>query len=71
MAKWKQNGWRRRERNRWVEIKNEDLWRQLDELLDSATAFASRTSAATRAMLKTSAATTWLSRPTRNSCRPK
>lgn len=33
LAKWKQNGWRRKERNKWVELKNEDLWRKLDEQL--------------------------------------
>ena len=33
LPKWKRNGWRRRERDRWVEVKNEDLWRRLDELL--------------------------------------
>jgi ribonuclease HI len=33
LPKWKQNGWRRRERNRWAEVKNEDLWRRLDQLL--------------------------------------
>ncbi|MEN6459024.1 MAG: ribonuclease HI [Thermoguttaceae bacterium] len=33
MPKWKQNGWRRREKGRWAEVKNEDLWRKLDELL--------------------------------------
>ena len=33
MPKWKQNGWRRRENGRWAEVKNEDLWRELDELL--------------------------------------
>lgn len=33
MPKWKQNGWRRKERNKWAEVKNEDLWRKLDELL--------------------------------------
>lgn len=33
LPKWKNNGWKRRERNRWVEIKNEDLWRRLDEQL--------------------------------------
>ena len=32
MAKWKANGWRRREKGRWAEVKNEDLWRQLDAL---------------------------------------
>ena len=33
MAKWKANGWRRRERNRWSPVKNEDLWRELDKIL--------------------------------------
>jgi len=33
LPKWKANGWRRREGKRWAEIKNEDLWRQLDKLL--------------------------------------
>jgi len=33
LPKWKRNGWRRRERGRWAEIKNESLWRQLDALL--------------------------------------
>ena len=33
LPKWKANGWRRREGHRWAEIKNEDLWRRLDELL--------------------------------------
>lgn len=33
LPKWKANGWRRREGNRWAEVKNEDLWRQLDALL--------------------------------------
>lgn len=32
MPKWKQNGWRRREGTRFVAIKNEELWRRLDEL---------------------------------------
>ena len=32
LPKWKANGWRRREKDRWVEIKNEDLWRRLDQL---------------------------------------
>jgi ribonuclease HI len=31
-AKWKANGWRRREGKGWAEVKNEDLWRRLDEL---------------------------------------
>ncbi len=33
MPKWKANGWRRRERNRWAPVKNEDLWRELDKIL--------------------------------------
>jgi ribonuclease HI len=33
LPKWKAQGWRRRENGRWVEIKNEDLWRELDRLL--------------------------------------
>lgn len=32
LAKWKSNGWRRREGSQWKPIKNEDLWRELDEL---------------------------------------
>jgi ribonuclease HI len=33
MAKWKANGWRRKEGSRWAEVKNEDLWRKLDTLI--------------------------------------
>jgi len=33
LPKWKANGWRRRDGKRWADIKNEDLWRQLDRLL--------------------------------------
>ena len=33
LPKWKANGWRRREGKRWAQIKNEDLWRRLDQLL--------------------------------------
>lgn len=33
MPKWKANGWRRREGKKWAEVKNEDLWRELDALL--------------------------------------
>ena len=33
MPKWKANGWRRREGKKWAEVKNVDLWQQLDELL--------------------------------------
>jgi ribonuclease HI len=32
LPKWKANGWRRKERQRWAPISNEDLWRKLDEL---------------------------------------
>ena len=32
MPKWKANGWRRKEKGRWAEVKNEDLWRKLDQL---------------------------------------
>lgn len=32
IAKWKADGWRRREGRQLKEIKNEDLWRRLDEL---------------------------------------
>jgi ribonuclease HI len=33
MPKWKANGWKRREGKKLAEVKNEDLWRQLDALL--------------------------------------
>jgi len=33
MANWKANGWRRREGKQFKPIKNEDLWRRLDELV--------------------------------------
>ncbi len=33
LAKWKANGWRRREGKQWKEVKNEDLWRRLDEVV--------------------------------------
>jgi ribonuclease HI len=33
LPKWKANGWRRREGDRFAPIKNEDLWRRLDELI--------------------------------------
>ncbi|MBI3836786.1 MAG: ribonuclease HI [Planctomycetia bacterium] len=33
LPKWKANGWRRREGKLWKEVKNEDLWRCLDELI--------------------------------------
>ncbi len=33
MSKWKANGWKRKDGKRMVPVKNEDLWRRLDELL--------------------------------------
>jgi ribonuclease HI len=33
MPKWKSNGWKRKEGKRLVPVKNEDLWKRLDELL--------------------------------------
>src|SRR5262245_23736497 len=33
MPKWKANGWRRREGTQWKDVKNEDLWRELDALV--------------------------------------
>jgi ribonuclease HI len=33
MPKWKANGWRRKEGQKWAPVKNEDLWRRLDELV--------------------------------------
>ncbi len=33
MPKWKANGWRRKEGTKFVPVKNEDLWRQLDAAL--------------------------------------
>ncbi len=33
MAGWKKNEWRRKEKNRFVPVKNDDLWRQLDVLI--------------------------------------
>ena len=33
MPKWKKNGWKRKEKNKLVPVKNEEQWRQLDELL--------------------------------------
>ena len=33
MAKWKANGWRRKEGRKFAPVKNEELWRRLDELL--------------------------------------
>jgi ribonuclease HI len=33
MARWKANGWKRREGNKLKPAMNEDLWRRLDELI--------------------------------------
>jgi ribonuclease HI len=33
MPKWKRNGWRRKEGKAFKPVKNEELWRRLDELL--------------------------------------
>jgi len=33
MPKWKANGWKRKEGKKLVPVKNEDLWRRLDQLL--------------------------------------
>jgi len=33
LANWKRNGWRRREGKQWKPVRNEELWRVLDELL--------------------------------------
>ena len=33
MPKWKRNDWRRREKSKWVPVKNDDLWKELDALL--------------------------------------
>jgi ribonuclease HI len=35
MPKWKANGWKRKEGKRLVPVKNEDLWRRLDELIQT------------------------------------
>ena len=32
MAGWKKNGWRRKEKGGWKEVKNLDLWKKLDQL---------------------------------------
>ena len=33
MPKWKSNGWRRREGKKWAEVKNVELWQELDQVL--------------------------------------
>ena len=37
MALWKRNGWKRREQGKLKELKNADLWKQLDELIGKHT----------------------------------
>ena len=37
LPRWKQQGWRRKEKGRLVPIKNEDLWRELDRLATAHT----------------------------------
>lgn len=32
MKNWKKNDWRRRDGKKWAPVKNDDLWRKLDEL---------------------------------------
>lgn len=34
IGKWKANDWRRKDGGRWVPVKNDDLWRQLDDLVN-------------------------------------
>ncbi len=34
IATWKKNGWRRRSGKRFLPVKNEDLWRELDRLVN-------------------------------------
>ena len=36
LARWKSQGWKRKEKGRLVPVKNEDLWRELDRLLPAA-----------------------------------
>ena len=35
LAKWKSNGWKRKDGKKLVAVKNEDLWRKLDALLST------------------------------------
>ncbi len=34
IADWKKNGWKRRSGKRFLPVKNDDLWRELDRLVD-------------------------------------
>ena len=33
MKSWKKNDWKRREKNKWVPVKNVELWKKLDTLV--------------------------------------
>ena len=33
MANWKRNGWKRKEKRKLVPVKNDDLWKELDQLI--------------------------------------
>lgn len=35
ITNWKANGWKRRAGKRWLPVKNDDLWRELDELVQA------------------------------------
>ncbi len=35
IIQWKVNGWKRRSGKRWLLVKNEDLWRELDALVET------------------------------------
>ena len=35
MPKWKQQGWKRKEKSKLVPVKNEDLWKKLDSLIST------------------------------------
>ena len=34
MKNWKKNGWKRKEKNKLVPVKNDDLWKRLDEQME-------------------------------------
>lgn len=59
---WKANGWRRREKNRWVPVKNVELW-QASTRWWRGTMYVSPRSPGTAATRKTNAATNWPWRP--------
>jgi ribonuclease HI len=33
LKKWKASEWQRKDGGRWVPVKNDDLWRELDQLI--------------------------------------